>query len=276
MKQYLDLMKDIITNGHSHPDRTGFGRRSIFGTQLRFKMTDGFPLVTTRQISTKALIHELLWFIEGNTDNRQLNENGVKIWDKWTVTEESVEEFIEKNKSKLKDIDEETLDTIKANFREKYLGLIGPMYGFNWRHCPSGENTILDPRVKFEDIPKDKITVFKNQYDEYISSLEDTDTPPSFEEVAIELYSQSIDQLGILITNLKNKPFSARHIVTSWIPQFIPYEDLSPKENVLLNKGSLAPCHAFFQCFVNPAEEEGGKLRLSLQMYQRKQHCASV
>ena len=176
MEQYLKLIREIRKNGVERKDRTGTGTKSIFGYQMRFNLNDGFPLVTTKKIHLKSVIHELLWFLNGDSNINYLNENGVRIWDEW------------------------------ANEN----GDLGPIYGKQWR---SWNN-------------------------------------------------EDIDQIKILIKNLKTNPNSRRHLITAWNPSVLPEESKTFSENVKNGKVALPPCHAFFQFYVS-------NNKLSCQLYQR-------
>ena len=166
MKQYHDLLRHILDNGTDKADRTGTGTLSCFGYQMRFDLADGFPVLTTKKLHLRSIIHELLWFLQGDTNIKYLKDNGVRIWDEWA--------------------DEN--------------GDLGPVYGYQWRSWPNPDGT-------------------------------------------------STDQIKKLITQLKEKPDSRRHIVSAWNPSFI-------------DEMALPPCHCLFQFFVDDG-------KLSCQLYQR-------
>ena len=173
MQQYLQLLKHIIETGNDKSDRTGTGTRSVFGYQMRFDLGEGFPLVTTKKCHLKSIIHELLWFLQGDTNIGYLKENQVKIWDEWA--------------------DEN--------------GDLGPVYGKQWRSWEGADGV-------------------------------------------------EVDQVKELIHQLKNNPDSRRMIISAWNVADLP-------------KMKLMPCHCLFQFYTAPADNPGGRRKLSCQLYQR-------
>jgi len=179
MRTYLQLLQDILDKGSRKEDRTGTGTISLFGYQMRFDLAQGFPCMTTKKLHLRSIIHELLWFLKGDTNVAYLNENGVSIWDEWA--------------------DEK--------------GNLGPVYGAQWRDwlAPDGRH---------------------------------------------------IDQMKLLLDDLRNRPHSRRHIISAWNPAVLPDESRSPQDNARAGLQALPPCHTMFQFHVADG-------RLSCQMYQR-------
>ena len=216
MKQFLELVRHVMHNGVEKSDRTGTGTRSVFGYQMRFDLNEGFPLVTTKKTHVRSIIHELLWFLMGDTNVKYLQDNGVTIWNEWAPTEDVVRNYtlsnylrvaeavnkslwqgtIEELQAKLNAMSEEAahayLDDLGVprggSTVVKLKGDLGPVYGKQWRSWPTPDGGYIDQMVR-------------------------------------------------VVNDLKNTPDSRRIIVSAW--------------NVgELDKMALAPCHAFFQFYV--------------------------
>ena len=120
MQQYHELMRHVLANGVKKEDRTGTGTTSVFGYQMRYNLADGFPLLTTKKLHTKSIIHELLWFLKGDTNIKYLKDNGVRIWDEWADAE----------------------------------GNLGPVYGYQWRSWPTPDGKHIDQITQVIDMIK--------------------------------------------------------------------------------------------------------------------------
>lgn len=223
MKQYLDMAREVLEKGTEKKDRTGTGTLSIFGHQMRFNLQEGFPLVTTKKCHMRSIIHELLWFLKGETNIQYLTDNGVTIWDEWALKEDETSEYPmtgpdrasyalihqlwtdggERLYAKLNKLGEEKgnefLDTLGVPRVETYVGRkkgdLGPVYGKQWRRWDATTRRAM-----------------------------------------IAGQCESIDQIATVMDQLKNDPDSRRIIVSAW--------------NVAeLSQMALAPCHCFFQFY---------------------------
>ncbi len=215
-KQYLDLLQDILTNGTKKGDRTGTGTISVFGRQIRHKMSEGFPVLTTKKIHFKGVVTELLWFLKGDTNIKYLVDNNCLIWVgdahknycKYTSANSSEwNEWMRKNEDGTFSMytKEEFIEKIKTDdvFANKF-GNLGRVYGAQWRKWSN-------PFLCETNINKDGTSCG-------------------------EYSMQYIDQITNLINKLRTNPDDRRMLVTAWNPAEI--------ENVV-----LPPCHYGFQCY---------------------------
>lgn len=175
MKQYLELLDRILKEGVQKGDRTGTGTISVFGNQMRFNMDDGFPCLTTKKLHLKSIIHELLWFLKGDTNVKYLQENGVRIWNEWA--------------------DPETGD-------------LGHIYGYQWRHWPDYEGGYIDQIQEVVDTLKnnpDSRRIIVSAWN--VADLKNMNLPPchtffqfyvAADRLSLQLYQRSADTfLGV-------------------------------------------------------------------------------
>jgi len=264
MQNYLQLLKKIVDEGHAHRDRTGVGRTSLYGEVLRFDMREGLPLITTRKVPYRGIILELLWFISGSTTAKDLHNQGIKIWDSWTVQEQHIEAFLNKHSGIIANEREE----LRQALMQKFDGSIGNMYGHAWRNAPAEETSVFHPLINENNIASDKLALYRQQFD-FIREHNSDVLEEQWSEYLMSACYSHVDQLQSLVVNLRERPYSSRHVVSAWIPGYMPFEDLSPQENVILGKGALAACHTMFQCFVIPPTSEDEKPKLSMMLTQR-------
>ena len=188
MQPYLELLRRVRHEGVDRPDRTGTGTRGVFGHQMRFDLAAGFPLLTTKKVHLRSIIHELLWFLRGETHVESLQKEKVTIWDEWATAEQT------------------------ARFGRQ-AGDLGPVYGHQWRNF--GATPTADGGWQHD----------------------------------------GVDQVKRLLADLRDQPYSRRHIITGW----------NPKE---ADQVALPPCHTLFQFYVTPPSS-GGRPKLSCHLYQR-------
>lgn len=216
MKQYLDLLKDVLENGDQKGDRTGTGTISKFGAQMRFDLSKGFPLLTTKKLHIPSIVHELLWFISGDTNSETLMKNGVRIWQEWALKEdESIAINIPPPERISFAVKNNILGMEPEEFKRKYNG-------DNFEMGMSYLDSMGVPRKEEVVIRKkgDLGPVYGKQW----RSWETRD-------------GRTIDQLKEVIEEIKTNPNSRRLIVSAW--------------NVgELDKMALLPCHNFFQFYV--------------------------
>jgi thymidylate synthase len=228
-QQYLNLLKEILETGNSKEDRTGTGTLSLFGRQIRHKMSDGFPLVTSKKMHFKGIVTELLWFLRSDTNIKFLLDNNCHIWDgdcyrAFEKYFDSSEDIIIPSDDCLTEegeliSQEEFIQKIKTDsaFAEKW-GNLGKIYGHQWRKW---ENLVFSHKTSSGDI--------------YVN--------------------QPIDQIAELIKNLKENPDSRRLKVTAWNPSDLPHQ-------------TLPPCHTGFQCYTRELSLEE-RIELAFKSIER-------
>jgi thymidylate synthase len=235
-KQYTDLLQDILDNGVVKQDRTGTGTISVFGRQIRHKMSDGFPLLTTKKMAWKSIVTELLWFLRGDTNIKYLVDNNCHIWDgdaykNYCTAYKDGHEFYEDEQVKRSFTQEEFINKIKTDdeFAKKW-GELGPVYGKQWRAWGEGGWS------SWTDINDNVMHKHKTVYLE-------------------------VDQIQNLINDLKTNPDSRRLMVNAW--------------NVgELDQMVLPPCHYGFQVYTRElSDEERNEIR-DMQYFRNNLHKA--
>ena len=158
MRQYLDLLQDILDNGSDKNDRTGTGTRSVFGRQVRYDLADGFPAVTTKKLYFNSVVHELLWFLKGTGNIEYLAQNNVHIWDEWPF-----KAYLEKNNLPIPEVNSDEWKLQMKDFIQKVAtdhdfalqwGDLGPVYGVQWRQWPGQNGEKIDQIANVIDMIK--------------------------------------------------------------------------------------------------------------------------
>lgn len=211
MKQWADLVANILANGETRGDRTGVGTRSIFGGQICFDLREYFPIVTLKKTLFKRAFIEMLWFLRGESNTKFLKEYNVPIWDDWA--------------------DEK--------------GNLGPIYGVQWRKWPG--KVLSFPQLNmgtpwspnFDEYLADHPEASKLiQTGSYLGTFGTGEIDEEGRPVMRDFYQESFDQIKLLIEGIKKNPNGRRHIVTAWNPAY-------------LDVMGLPPCHRDFQCYVS-------------------------
>lgn len=254
MKTYLDLMRKIFAEGNTREDRTGTGTIGLFAEEMRFDLCAGFPLVTTKKCHLRSIIHELLWFLSGETNNQILNANGVSIWDEWAVPEDTRVAIKTKSVSQLIQwiaSNSNYSTSERAKLAENAIALTnGADEGLSAMQRAS---RYLTNHLDFKDKPFDPFiykTVPKGTLGPIYGKM-----LRAYPTVTAHGNVIEVDQMAEVMANLRHKPFSRRHIVNLWHPGLLPDESISPTENALGGQQALAPCHYAIQFYVNKVTE---------------------
>jgi thymidylate synthase len=225
MKQYLDLLSHVLEHGTEKSDRTGTGTRSVFGWQMRYDLSAGFPMVTTKKLHLRSIVHEIIWFLRGDTNIAYLKENGVSIWDEWASTEDVVESVRLDNHERAKLL--ATKLGISASDAVALLNRRDADARLNDGDTLNGEEYLTD-----EGIPthRDKVITPAGDLGPVYGKQWRSWAGPR---------GEVIDQISWVIDELKRNPDSRRLVVSAWNVADLP-------------KMALQPCHCLFQFYAVP------------------------
>lgn len=248
MKQYLDFLAAIKAKQSVRQDRTGTGTMAIFGHQMRFNLQQGFPLATTKKVFTRGLIEELLWMIRGSTDNQELFDKNVHIWDSWAVPEDI------------------TTETYKHGFElalELAAVLDKPQNDVVQMLMEADREANIQNHNPEDPEPKGAMKIIKDNglsLKKTVVLTKKGSLGPIYGEQwrkwTPTYTGQPIDQLKDAIETLKSNPKSRRIVVSAWNPATLPDEAKSPQQNVQEGRMALAPCHCLFQFDAEPYTEQ--------------------
>lgn len=236
MKQYLDLGRQILDEGNTRADRTKTGTISLFGPQFEFDLREGFPLVTTKKTYLKGVIAELIWMLEGSTSATRLNELGAKIWDHWAVKEDVTRSVPKDHYFLAAEYAEKKGYSVAEAMRD--LSQADMEYG---SHDPNrvegGFKALNEAGIELNCTVVDVCAgelgpVYGAQWRSWAGD------------------GEVHDQFAKLNEDLRLRPYSRRHLISTWNVPYLPDETLSPQENVINGKMALAPCHVLFQFYV--------------------------
>ena len=230
MQNFQELIRAIIVNGTYKQDRTDVGCYSVFGTHLRWKLSDGFPALTTKRVHMPSVIHELLWFLRGDTNIQYLRDNNVKIWDAWALPEDvkvtrpiTVDEVVSIYSAKHKCSPESVISTMRSELQN------------------------AQAMAKTEDITLGQAYARIHDLDEVVVGVRGRSGDCGKMYGSNWTNYNGVNQIQWAINQLKERPNSRRIYVTAWNPNVLPDESVSPQENVLNGKGCLPACHHGFQ-----------------------------
>lgn len=243
MKNYIDLLKEILATGVFKMDRTGVGCYSSFAHTLKWDLREGFPLVTTKKCHLKSVIHELLWFLKGDTNIQYLKDNGVTIWDEWALSEDKT---VERTKS---------LDELLYEYMEK-TGFT-QVEAVNKLSAAAQESTNDNTRSASAFIGKDFDLLREAgiEFKHHVILTRAGEVGPMYGYQWRHGFG-GVDQIKEVERLLKELPNSRRIRVTAWDPSVLPDEKLSIEENVLAHRAALASCHCDFQLVTEKIHDE--------------------